>query len=256
MEIRINGLLASWPTGNVLKPSRKLRKAVRRCEVEITARNLTLPVQLLRSALQSVPAVKYALGIAGTLSALAIIKSLYSSTEAALMASAAMLVLMSMLCIFSAASKLGPALLRGPAVFFLWMTIGIFFTSAGLCISAAFFDWPKPLTDLTQGSRFATTQNNQDDSREPGTRLPIQVPLVLHLVNESTGDPVANASVYVDDKGHEACPVQMAQSNYPIRCLLNEGDYRVVINYQQQIYSELVHVLPPVTSVTISIPVP
>ncbi|HWZ43617.1 MAG TPA: hypothetical protein VNW97_09070 [Candidatus Saccharimonadales bacterium] len=210
-------------------------------------REFGIPARLLRAAIDGVPAVKYALGIAGVISALAIVKGFFASTGSALLAAAAMLILMSMLLVFAAASKLGPTSLRLPALIFTWATMIFFVTAASLTLTSVFFSWPRAFPAFLGDVQ-------QLDSNPSKNITSAEIPLLVRVKNEATGEPVANAAVYVDDAGREACPLQFSQVGDPVRCALDEGDYRVVVGYKEQTRSQPVHVSRPETRVTISIP--
>ena len=106
------------------------------------------PLEILRAGVQAVPAVKYALGIAGVAAALAIAASLFSSVTAALIGIAVMLPLMVLLVIFSAITGLAKAYTRVPALVFTWAVLVLFVVSATLLAGMVFFDWPKPVSQL------------------------------------------------------------------------------------------------------------
>ena len=63
------------------------------------------PFAILRAATQAVPAVKWALGVAGVISAAALVKVFFVSVGAALLAGFGMLVLMVILVLFAAATR-------------------------------------------------------------------------------------------------------------------------------------------------------
>jgi hypothetical protein len=103
---------------------------------------------LLTAAIRAVPAVKFALGVAGVAAALALATSFFGSAIAALVGSVAMVLLMTLLVIFAAISQLGPELARAPALLLTWFVLILTCFSSGLTISSIFFDWPKPFPSL------------------------------------------------------------------------------------------------------------
>lgn len=106
------------------------------------------PVSILRASIAAVPAVKYALGIAGIGAALAISSTFFTSTSAALTGIGLMLPLMVLLAIFAAIAGLGKKELRSPALAFTWAILLIFIGSVSLFVSSIFFNWPKPTEEL------------------------------------------------------------------------------------------------------------
>jgi hypothetical protein len=107
------------------------------------------PMAILRLAINAVPAVRYAAGVAGLISAAALVKALFSSVQAALLVGVAMLILMSVLLVFAASTKLAPEFLRRPALTLTWAILILFVLSAGLTASSVFFDWPKTFPALS-----------------------------------------------------------------------------------------------------------
>jgi hypothetical protein len=105
-------------------------------------------IQLLREAAGAVPAVRYALGVAGVLAALALGSTLFRSPQAATFGALTMFILMVLMLVFAAASALGDETFRLPALVMTWAILILFIASAAMTLSAIFFDMPKPLTVL------------------------------------------------------------------------------------------------------------
>lgn len=128
---------------------------------------------LLRAAITAVPAVKYALGVAGVLSALALVKGFFSSTEGALLAAVGMLALMVLLVVFAAMSKLGPSALKMPALVFTWTILVLFIVSACLAVSSMFFQYPTSFPELMRQlrgqSQTSLSNTDQDPSAPPNS---------------------------------------------------------------------------------------
>jgi hypothetical protein len=128
------------------------------------------PLDILRAGIRAVPAVKYALGVAGVAAALAIATSLFSSVSAALVGIAVMLPLMVLLVIFAAITGLARTDTRIPALVFTWAVLVLFVGSAALLAGAVFFDWPKSINTLIasivssreQGSTTASNSSNRE----------------------------------------------------------------------------------------------
>jgi len=110
-------------------------------------------LKIVTAAINAVPAVKYALGVAGVIASVALVKEFFSSTQATLLVGAAMLVLMLLLLVFSAATKLAPEFLRPPALFFTWAILLLFVSSSCLVVASIFFSRPKPFPDLVRQLR-------------------------------------------------------------------------------------------------------
>lgn len=107
-------------------------------------KSLGSPMNVLRAGIQAVPAVRYALGIAGVAAALAIASAFFRSTAAALIGVAVMLPLMILLVVFAAITGLAKEDMRVPALVFTWAILVLFVCSGTLFALSVFFDWPKP----------------------------------------------------------------------------------------------------------------
>ncbi len=102
------------------------------------------PATLLQEAVRAVPAVKYALGIAGILAVLAIAKGFGLDPAFAIGGTIVMLALMVVLLIFarlSASAKASQHFVL-PALFLMWGFLALVLASAGLLFSSAFFGRP------------------------------------------------------------------------------------------------------------------
>jgi hypothetical protein len=112
---------------------------------------MDLTSNLLGKAIQAVPAVKYALGIAGIVAALAVIGSLGVSYTVAFVGTVVMLVFMTALVVFARVSKTSNSALRFPALVFTWFSILLTMATACLLFSSVFFGEPVDLK-----TKFAT----------------------------------------------------------------------------------------------------
>jgi hypothetical protein len=106
------------------------------------------PQTVLKEAIRAVPAVKYALGVAGIAAALAIIASLHTSLAVAGLGTVAMLVLMAVLVLFARLAKADTGFFRKPMLVFVWAALILVLTVAGLLVSCVFFHQPLDLASL------------------------------------------------------------------------------------------------------------
>ena len=106
------------------------------------------PLKLLREATRAVPAVRYALGLAGIMAALALGTALLRTPRAAVMGSLVMLALMVLLLVFAKAAAMSAGLVRGPALVMTWGIVTLFILASTLTVTSVFFDRPKPFSDL------------------------------------------------------------------------------------------------------------
>jgi len=118
------------------------------------------PLGVLQSAIQAVPAVRYALGVAGIGAAGAILMAFFSSPGKALFATIAVFVMMILLLVFSVITRAGGALMY-PGLFLAWAMTLLFVASLSALVSSVFFKYPMPFSELMQQfqpvSRVRTT---------------------------------------------------------------------------------------------------
>ena len=100
------------------------------------------PLAVLREAIRAVPAVKYALGVAGLLSVVAITKAFGLNAPTAAVGAIVTLVLMVALLIFSRLTATAPRYFVLPALMFMWVSLVLVLATASLLFLSAFFRWP------------------------------------------------------------------------------------------------------------------
>jgi hypothetical protein len=122
---------------------------------------LIAPISVLRAGIKAVPAVKYALGIAGIGAALAISSTFFTTTAAALTGIGLMLPLMVLLVIFASIAGLARKELRRPALVFTWSILIIFLGSVGLFVSSVFFKWPRSTGEILNIESQTAKSNSQ-----------------------------------------------------------------------------------------------
>ena len=100
------------------------------------------PLAVLREAIRAVPAVKYALGVAGLLSVVAITKAFGLNALTAAVGAIVTLVLMVALLIFARLTTTAPRYFVLPALMFMWVSLVLVLATASLLFLSAFFRWP------------------------------------------------------------------------------------------------------------------
>jgi hypothetical protein len=138
------------------------------------------PLDLLNKAISKVPAVKYALGIAGIAAAIAIIKTLVTDLRLALFGTILMLVLMTVLFIFAKLTSFASKEIRFPAIALLWFSLALTIATASLLFTSGFFNWPINTQNITGGNPLAAGQ-------QPGT-VPEKSTSVPELKPEQAAD--------------------------------------------------------------------
>jgi uncharacterized protein YjbI with pentapeptide repeats len=131
------------------------------------------PLGLLREAVKAVPAVKWALGITGIVSAIAIIASLGVDLRVAAFGTIVMIILMVLLVVFARLTAVtGTTIFFWPIVILLWSSMLLTVGTAALLFTSVFFRWPENLSYWISGA----------GSRGGGA----PVPALLNIVDDVT----------------------------------------------------------------------
>jgi hypothetical protein len=125
------------------------------------------PLGILKQALNKVPAVKYALGVAGIAAAIAIIKALVTDLRLALFGIIIMLILMTVLFVFAKLTSIASKEIRLAAIAFLWSSLLLTIASASLLFTSVFFDWPINLKYMVSGKSIAHDEQPQKVEPSP-----------------------------------------------------------------------------------------
>jgi hypothetical protein len=111
---------------------------------------------ILREAIKAVPAVRYALGVAGISAAAAIAYAIFQQkAEAAIIGTAIMMAFMIVLLVFAALSRIRISIIQYPAILLLWITIICFCATIVLLTSSFFFQWPINFDGQKQKAAFS-----------------------------------------------------------------------------------------------------
>jgi len=105
------------------------------------------PYRILQDAIQAVPAVKYALGVAGIVAAVAIVTSFGIDLRIAGFGAVITFVLMVALVVFAKISKTPSGDLVVPARVMMWSFLVLLIATAVLLFSSVFFRWPIDLQE-------------------------------------------------------------------------------------------------------------
>ena len=107
---------------------------------------VSLPIQILREAIQAVPAVKYALGIAGIVSVIAIVGAMKIDLRIAFLGVVVMLILMSALVVFARASVMVSKAFIFPALVLVYFAVAFVIVTPSILLMSVFFGYPRNLT--------------------------------------------------------------------------------------------------------------
>jgi hypothetical protein len=109
---------------------------------------MTTPLAILRESIRSVPAaVKYALGVAGLASVIAIVRSLSIDYRVAVFGTILVLLLVALLVVFARLSRLTAPGFRLLAMVFTWFALILVSAAAFAMFLSVFFRWPLDLQD-------------------------------------------------------------------------------------------------------------
>jgi hypothetical protein len=108
-------------------------------------------LDIINKAVKAVPAVKYAIGVAGIGAAASIVYALFNSPQEAIISIVCMIVLMVLLLIFARVASLKHNSTKNAAIFAVWGILLLFIASCIIMFTAIFFDWPKSLNELFGG---------------------------------------------------------------------------------------------------------
>ena len=97
------------------------------------------PFRVLKEAIKQVPALKYALGVAGIAAAAAIVKSLVSDLRVAVFGIILMVVLMTVLVVFAKLTAIASKDFKLPALVLLWFSLLLVIAVSSLLFTSTFF---------------------------------------------------------------------------------------------------------------------
>ena len=109
---------------------------------------ITHLLRILRESIKAVPAMKYALAVAGLLAVVAMVGAFKISPAMAVFGAVITLVLMVAMVIFARLTKTAPRHFFLPVTIMMWAFLVITVATAFLLFTSAFFQWPRGLREL------------------------------------------------------------------------------------------------------------
>jgi TonB-like protein len=106
------------------------------------------PISVLKQAIKSVPAVKYALGIAGVIAVIAIIQGFKIDFRIAVFGGVIMFLLMTLLLIFANLAVEQKGIFHLPALVFMWFSLVLVMATALALFCSVFYGKPVDLRRL------------------------------------------------------------------------------------------------------------
>ena len=111
------------------------------------------PTKILREAIRAVPAVKYALGVAGIVAVVAIVQAFRLDLKVAVFGTIVMFTFMVLLVVFAKLTTIAPKYILLPVLVTMWAFLVLAIASACLLFSTTFFGIPKGFHDLLFGKK-------------------------------------------------------------------------------------------------------
>lgn len=152
------------------------------------------PYKLLKEAVKAVPATRYAVGIAGIASVVAIIAGIIKDYRVAVFGTLIILVLMFILLVFSSiATKRSKKSLHLPAMVLTWAFVIMSIMVSTLLATSFFADWPQPIEEYFPNNSFPETKKNLASKRD------IEITGIVTWRNQ----PVIDIKVYVPNSNFQ-----------------------------------------------------
>jgi hypothetical protein len=126
------------------------------------------PYQVLNDAVKAVPSVKYALGIAGVVAAVAIIQAFRIGYRVAFFGAIVMFVLMVLLFIFAKLTRTAQRHFVAPVVVLMWSFLLLAIGTACLLFTSVFFRFPLDLRNWLKSNSIA---QGSDRGAEPALSM-------------------------------------------------------------------------------------
>ncbi|MET0646070.1 MAG: toll/interleukin-1 receptor domain-containing protein [Pyrinomonadaceae bacterium] len=129
------------------------------------------PLNLLREAIKAVPAVKYALGVAGIASVISIIAGFNVDFSVAVLGTVIMFALMTVLVIFSSLAR-STSSLKPLALTLAWSFLVLTIATSVLILLGFFIHWPRPLHETAAGLRGISGERSPTPTPLPAPVTP------------------------------------------------------------------------------------
>ncbi len=120
-------------------------------------------LDVLKLAMKAVPSLRYALGVAGLVAGIAIVKGFGIDSRIAVFGTVVMLVLMTVLVVFARVAADKPQ--KSAALVFTWFALVLVMATAAALFISVFFKWPLDLQYLIVKSARSLSFAEQEASR-------------------------------------------------------------------------------------------
>jgi tetratricopeptide (TPR) repeat protein len=119
-------------------------------------------LKILRESIKAVPAMKYALAVAGILAVVAMVGAFKVSPQTAVFGSIITLVLMVAMVIFARLTTTAPRHFLLPVKIMLWAFLLVTVATASLLFTSAFFQWPRGLHEIIGNTSAPPTTRGKE----------------------------------------------------------------------------------------------
>ena len=105
-------------------------------------------LKIIRESIKAVPAMKYALAVAGLLAVVALVAALRVSPQIAVLGAVVTLALMVAMVVFARLTTTAPRHFFLPVRVMMWGFLAVTISTACMLFTSAFFQWPRDLREL------------------------------------------------------------------------------------------------------------
>lgn len=129
------------------------------------------PFKVLTASVRSLPAMKYALAVAGLAAVVALVSAFRLSPAIAVIGSVVVIALMVVVFLFVRLTATASRHFFMPVMVMMWALLALFVATATLLFTSAFFQWPRGLSELIAPA--ASAQNPRAPRNTPVTLAPL-----------------------------------------------------------------------------------
>lgn len=148
-------------------------------------------LSLIRSAIKAVPAVRYALGVAGIGAAVALIAGFTIDLRVAVFGIIILFVFMAVMVVFARLASVAAGSLYVLAMVLAWAAVILVISTSMLLLTSVFFNWPRPLSRWIEGTAAVTpTPAPSQNSEEINEAIPEMI--------ETNSQPVQSVGINPD----------------------------------------------------------
>lgn len=161
------------------------------------------PLEIIRAAIKAVPAVKYALGVAGIVAVVAIIYSFGIGLWVAFIGALVVMVLMVVLVIFAKLTTTAPRHFLTPVLVLTWAFLLLTIAAAMFLFTSVFFRKPLDLINLLRPRPVQTTNGPPDAASLP------------NISTSTFTGPLAQTNTFTDKPETNNTPIHV-ETNAPV----------------------------------------